>query len=257
MAVLSLMNDLQSSSEVPLFSRAVLYNAYSLGILLGILAVALNLSVAVVAAVNAALASHLSLRPEQKAPNIEVRLIFCMIVLFGTAVVSGSSFILLSIYIDYFFAICVGTLFFSGVGISILHVLELSGFHWLKRMYKTPLTASSLILSTVAFLLAVLQSTSTTWLIIPSYFFTLIYHLFADIQNIPSRPVKRSITFAFIVGLSWALCLIVPCLVNSPNLFYATLSGIVSGLEAITLITIGIVGSWKIRRRPRMNLVEA
>jgi len=250
------MNDL-SSLELELFSRLNSYSPYPLGVLLGILSVALNLAVAVVAAVNAALASHLSLRPEQKAPNIEARLTFCMIALFGTAVVSGISLILLSIKIDYFFAMCVGALFFSGVGISIHHVLELSGFHWLKRMYKTPFLASSFILSTVAFILAVAQRDETIWFIIPSCYFTLNYHLLVDFQNMPSRPGKRSITFAFILGLSWTVCSIMTCIINSPDLGYAIPFGVVSGLEAITLFSIGIVGSWKRRRRPRMNLAEA
>jgi len=85
------MNDLLPLLEVQLPPPGDSYSQYSLGILLGILAVALNLAIAVVAAVNAALASHLSLRPEQKDPNIEACLIICMIVLFGTAVISGTS----------------------------------------------------------------------------------------------------------------------------------------------------------------------
>jgi len=149
------MNDLLPLLEVQLPPPGDSYSQYSLGILLGILAVALNLAIAVVAAVNAALASHLSLRPEQKDPNIEACLLICMIVLFGTAVISGSSLILLSINIDFIFTAYVGALFLSGVGISIHHVLELCGFHWLKRMYKTPLSASSTILSIVALILAV------------------------------------------------------------------------------------------------------
>ena len=255
-AVLSLMNDLLSSLKFQLFPGEGSYSTYSLGILFGILAVVLNLTVAVVAAVNAALASHLSLRPEQKAPNIEARLIFCMIVLFGTAVVSGSSLILLSIDISHYFAFCVGALFLSGVGISILHILELFSFHWLKRVYKTPLSASSLILSTVAFIFAVSRPTSIIWLIFPYYLFTLIYHLFADFQNIPSRLSKKSITFAFVLGISWTVCSIMACLFKGPDLLYTIPSGVASGLEAITFASISIVGSWKIRRRPRMNLVE-
>ena len=150
------MNDLLSLLELQVFPGEESYSAYSLGILLGILTVALNLAVAVVAAVNAALASHLSLRPEQKAPNIEARLIFCMIALFSTAVVSGSSLILLSINIDFTFTVCVGSLFLASVVLSILQVLELIGlWHWLRHMYKAQLSALSLILSTVAFIVAV------------------------------------------------------------------------------------------------------
>ena len=256
-AVLSLINDLLSSLELELFPGGDSYSPYSLGILLGILAVALDLAVAVMAAVNAALASHLSLRPEQKAPNIQARLIFCMIVLFGTAAVSGSSLILLSINIDFPFTICVGVLFLSSVGISIHYVLELFGFNWLKRMYKTRLLASSLILSTVAFILAVARPDATMWFTIPNYYFTLTYHLLVVIQNMPSRPGKRSITSAFILCLFWTACLIVICLVKDRNLWYTIAFCIVLGLEAITLASIGIIGSWKRRKRPQMDLAEA
>jgi hypothetical protein len=104
-----------------------IYSTYSLGILLGIVAVALNLTTAVTAAVNAALACHLSLQIGQtrKRPNIEARLILCMIVLFGAAVISGGSLVLLSFNIDVSFAICVGVLFLSGVVIAIYHVYAL------------------------------------------------------------------------------------------------------------------------------------
>jgi len=250
------MNDL-SSLEVQLFPGGVFYSAYSLGILLGILAVALNLAVAVVAAVNAALASHLSLRPEQNAPNIEARLIFCMIALFSTALVSGSSLILLSINFDPSFSICVGVLFLSGVVISIHHVSELFGFHWLKRVYKTPLCASSLILSTVVFIFAVSRPNTTIWLTIPYYCFTLIYHLFADIQSMPFRPGKWSIICAFILCLYWAYCSVTTFVFQSRSPWFMMAFGVASGLEAVILASIGIVGSWKRRRRPRMNLAEA
>jgi len=249
------MNDLLSSLE--LFPGGVFYSAYSSGILLGILAVALNLAVAVVAAVNAALASHLSARPEQKAPNIEARLIFCMSVLFSTALVSGSSLILLSINFDPYFGVCVGVLFLSGVVISIHHVSELFGFHWLKRVYKTPLSASSLILSTVAFIFSFARPNTTIWLTIPYHCFTLMYHLFADIQNIPFRPGKWSIICAFILCLYWAYYSIATFFFHSRSSWFMIAFGVASGLEAIILASIVIVGSWKRRRRPRMNLAEA
>jgi hypothetical protein len=149
--------------------------------------VALNLAVAVVAAVNAALASHLSLRPEQNAPNIEARLILCMIALFDTVVISGGSLMLLSANINILFSVCVGVLFLSGVVISTYHVSEIFGSHWLKRMYKTPLSTSSLILSSLTLILALAQPDATIWFTIPNYYFVLTYQSLVDIQNMPSR----------------------------------------------------------------------
>ena len=258
------MNDLLSSLQLRLFPRGGSYSLYSLGILLGIIAVVLNLAVAVMAAVNAALASHLSLRPEQKTPNIEASLILCMVVLFSTAVISGISLILLSINIDPIFTICVGTLLFSGVGISIFHVLELFGFHWLKRMYKTPLSVVSLILSTVALILAVSRPDRTIWFIIPNYCFILTYHSLVDIQNMPYRPGRRSIDCAFILSLYWmASSMITYCLENRKlNMGYEMAFVAASGSEGGVLASIGIVASrkrssWKRRRQAQMNLAEA
>jgi len=256
-AVLSLMNDLLAKMEFELFPGGDTYSPYSLGILLGILAVALNLAVAVIAAANAALASHLSLHPRQKNVNIEERLIFCMIVLFGTAVVSGTSLVLLSINIDLFFTVCVGFLFLSGVGISLYHVLALFGCKWLERMYKTPLPASSFILSTAAVILAIARPDETMWFTIPNYYFTLTYHLLVVIQNTPSQPNRRSITCAFFLCLSWTACSTVTYAVNNQDLQYAIAFIVVSAVEAITLASIGIISIFKrrARRRPQTNLV--
>ena len=257
-AILSLMNDLLASMEFELFPGGDTYSPYSLGILLGILAVALNLAVAVIAAANAALASHLSLHPPQKSLNIEERFIFCMIVLFGIAIVSGTSLILLSINIDFFFTICVGFLFLSGVGISLYHVLAFFGCEWLGCMYKTPLPASSLVLSTVAFILAIVRPDGTMWFKIPNYYFTLTYHLLVVIQNVPSRPNRRSITCAFSLCLTWTACSAVTCVINNQNLQYSIALGVVSALEAVTLASIGIGSICKRRawRPPQTNSAE-
>jgi len=81
-AVLSLMHDiLDPEPELRPGERDSLY---SMGILLGILAVALDLIVALIAAANVAIASHLSLRSPRKKSNFESHfkwhLIFCMVV---------------------------------------------------------------------------------------------------------------------------------------------------------------------------------
>ena len=242
MAVLSLMNDLLSSPELRLLPReGDSYSLDSLRMMLGIIAVALNLSVAVMAAANAALASHLALGPEQKAPNIEAHLIFCMIVLFGTAVVLGSSLTLLSINMDPFFTLCVGAVFLSGGLFSILHTLELLGPHWVKRVYKTPLPVSSLILLKMAFIFSVAQRDATIWVTIPG-------------------------CYAFILCLYWTACSVTTLALNSQDLRHWTPFGVVSSLEAITLAFIGIGSSWERRswerrswerrRRFQMNLGE-
>ena len=217
---------------------------------------ALYLAVAVIAAVNVALASQLSLRPEQKAPNIEGRPIFCMIVLFSTAIISGISLILLSINIDLFFTMSVGTLALSSIVISIYHVSKFFDFELPKCMRKTRLSALSLILSSLTFILAVARPDVSMWLTIPNYCSILTYHSLVDTQNMPFRLGRTSIDRAFILCLLWTASSITACVYKSRNMWYAIAFGVVSGLEAITLASTG-VGSWMRRRRPRMNLAEA
>ena len=263
------MNDLLSSPEhrlLQVHERGAYYSLDSLGIFCGILAVALNLAIAVVAGVNAALASQLSLRPEQKAPNIEGRFISCMVVIFSTAAVSATSLIMLFINVDTPFTFCVGTLFLSGVVISIVHVSESFDLDWLKSMKMTPLSTSSLFLSSLTFVLAAIRPDTTIWLTIPSYCFVLTYHSLVDIQNMPYRRGKWDITFVFILCLWWMVFSFMPYVLKSGDKSYAIAFGVAAGLEAITLASIGIVGSWKRHRwmrvkrrriRSEMNLAEA
>ena len=260
MAVLFLMHDLL---DIPLLPEGDSYSLYSLGIMLGILAVALNLAVAVMAAVNAALASHFSFQPEQNPPNIEVRLIFCVLVLFGTAVVSGISLILLSININPFFAFCVGALFFSGVVISIYHVWALFGFNRLKRIGQNRLSTFSLLVSSSTCMFAIIgQPDATLWLTIPSYYFTLNYHLLVDLHDLPSRPGRRGITCAFILCLSWTAFSVVIYFRNSRDSAYAITYITLSSAEAIIFAIIGIVAcwrrqGWRRRGQSQINLAEA
>ena len=255
------MNDLLSSPEFRLLPReGYPYSLDFLGMMLGIIAVALNLSVAVMAAANAALASHLSLQPEQKAPNIEAHLIFCVIVLFGTAVVSGSSLTLLSINIDPFFTLCWSCIPFRWLVFNSPR-LGIICPHWLKRVYKTHLSVLSLILLKMAFIVSVAQRDVIIWVTIPGCHFTLNYHVLVDIRNnMPSSPSKRG--YAFILCLYWTACSVTTLALNSQDLRHRTAFGVVSGLEAITLAFIGIGSSWERRiwerrRRFQMNLGEA
>lgn len=224
------------------------------------MAVALNLAIAVVAAINTALACHLSLLPKQKPPNIEVRLILCVIVLFGAAVISGGSLILLSFNLGTVFAICVGVIFFSGVVISIHHVLTLFGFNWMRIMRSLKqLRFLSVCFSTLAFTLALtLQSDAIIWLTTLTYYFTLIYHSLVAIQNMPSLLWSRgSIIWAFTLCLSWILCSILSYVNNLGLDSFLELAFLLNGPEIIILASIGFVGIQKRQRQPQMNLAEA
>ena len=134
--------------------------------------------------------------------------------------------------------------------------LELLGPHWVKRVYKTPLPVSSLILLKMAFIVSVAQRDATIWVTIPGCYFTLNYHVLVDIRNnMPSPPGKRG--YAFILCSYWTACSVTTLALNSQDLRHWTAFGVVSGLEAITLAFIGIGCSWERRRRFQMNLGKA
>ena len=230
--------------------------------MLGIFAVALNLAVAVVAAVNATLALHLSLRPEQNPPNIEARLVFCMIALLGIAVISGSSLILLSIHIDILFTAYLGSAFVVGLLLSFCCCFELFDLNSLKRL--TPLSLLSLFLSTLAFILAVARPDTAIgiWITITSYHLTLIYHLFIVIKNNPSRPDEWSVILHCLLGSLWTFCSFWPAFFGQGSDYVLACGSLVSGLEALTFAYIGIFDKLisykrKGRRQPQRNLAEA
>jgi len=197
------MHDLVDAQK--LIPEGDTYSAYSLGILLGILAVALYLVIAIIAAANVAMASHLSLHPPRKEFIFEGRLLFCMMMQFATAVVSGGSLFLLCINIDVaFFPICVGASFISGFCILVYHVWMLFGLDCEKRMSKVmTLHIASLFLSTLACIFTLIQaSVIVVWFTTLSYYLTIMCHsLFFS-----TRFTLNHLAGAKITILSLALC---------------------------------------------------
>ncbi|KAJ3527889.1 hypothetical protein NMY22_g9611 [Coprinellus aureogranulatus] len=190
-AILSFMNDLLGGEGLgrQLFypdprnaGRLGVYTSYSLGLMLGLLAIALNLAVAATAAVNAALACHFSLHSPQKKISMEARIVFCMLVQFIASGIAGISLILLCIEFDLAFTIVAAVLFFSGIIVSAYHLVSLFGSKWFTELKGQPLNSISLVISTIAFAFDVLSPSYASWFTITIYGFTAVYHMLAVLQ---------------------------------------------------------------------------
>ncbi|KAJ2914411.1 hypothetical protein MD484_g6002, partial [Candolleomyces efflorescens] len=208
-AVLSFMNDLLSggSLQVELFPAdpskpsGKTYSTFSLGLMLGLLAIALNLTVAAIAAVNAALACHFTLnKPDKYNPTMEARITLCMLIQFMASGVAGISLILLCLNLDIPFMIVTSVLFFAGILISMYHLISLFAEEWFKELKNQPLHVVSLIISTAAFAFDVSTPTPSSWFTITTYGFTMIYHMLAVLHN-RSRKTNELPRRVFIVGV--------------------------------------------------------
>ena len=260
MAILSLMRDLYDLPGTKLDPppEGEDYSTYSMGILFGILAVALYLSVAIIASANLACASHCSFHPPQKEVNFEGRIICCMIVLLGTAIMSGGSLISLSTDIELFFAACVGLPFLSGVVISMYHILTWFGLGLttlLLRIFSTKksILTLSLTLSTMAFSFTVTVASGghTMWFTVIIYYITVTYQLLVLTQSISHKDPCWSITFTFTLCVMWLTATASSIGLNHHLSLFAMLGAGISGLETLLLACIGIFGAWKERKRRR------
>jgi len=235
------------------------YPPYFMGISLGIFAVALDLVIGIIAAANVAIASHLSLRSPRKESNFEShfewRLIFCMIMQFGVAILSGCSLFLLSLNINTPFGYYVGFPFAYGFFLLGHFVLQSFGFNPVKRMFMAPLAALSLALSALACILdAFLLNECRLGFTVFVYGFTLIYQLFIHSQRIPiENPDWRNIGASFVFCSCWMVLFIFPldCKVRGPTTIIVSAA---SGLEAILLVYIGIVGLREKWRQHRQHI---
>ncbi|RXW20198.1 hypothetical protein EST38_g5658 [Candolleomyces aberdarensis] len=205
-SVLSFMNDLLSGTSLnislfppdPIDPTRTLYSSFSLGLMLGLLAVALNLTVAAIAAVNAALACHFSLHfpEENEKPSMEARIVFCMLIQFMASGLAGISLVLLALSFDKAFTIVTATLFFAGIVISAYHLVALFGTKWWDKLKNQPLHSISLVISTCAFAFDVSTPSPSSWFTITTYGFTITYHMLAVLHNKSShgeRPRRLAI----------------------------------------------------------------
>ncbi|KAF6746885.1 hypothetical protein DFP72DRAFT_615962 [Ephemerocybe angulata] len=271
-AVLSFMNDILSSDplNVVLFPEDVrnpgrtLYSAYSLGLMLGLLAVALNLTVAAIAAVNAALACHFSIHIPIHRPTLEARVVFCMILQFIASGVAGISLVMLCYKFDLAFTIVAAVLFFAGILISGYHLVALFGSRWFTELRGQPLHSISIAVSTSAFLVDVISPSPSSWFTISTYGITITYHMLAVLHNRSSkgnRP-RRLALFAVVVMVGcWVGCVILTTFLGSQyrsheKQWESILRWVTIGLaafESVVLFTTGVFDARAMRKWRRAN----
>ncbi|KAJ2921821.1 hypothetical protein H1R20_g15274, partial [Candolleomyces eurysporus] len=280
-AVLSFMNDLLSGTSLnvslfppdPVDPSRTLYSSFSLGLMLGLLAVALNLTVAAIAAVNAALACHFSLYfpKEQEKPSMEARIVFCMLIQFMASGLAGISLVLLALSFDKAFTIVTATLFFAGIVISAYHLVALFGSRWWKKLKKQPLHSISLVVSTCAFAFDVATPSPSSWFTITTYGFTITYHMLAVLHNKSSHGEKPRRLAIFGVGLiagCWGGCVAVTVTLRHLRGHWRWDGAlmiviiVLAGLEALILVGVGVydciaLKRWKEKEQAKKSVVPA
>ncbi|TEB15520.1 hypothetical protein FA13DRAFT_1747528 [Coprinellus micaceus] len=201
-SVLSFMNDLLSNDFIaaelfrpdPVDTHRTRYTFYSLGLMLGLVAVALDIGVAAIAAVNAALACQFSISPPEFKPMMEARLLFCMIILFIAFFLSGLSLILLTVQFDSPFTVFLAVLFFACFIIAAYQPIAQFGRKWVSALRRKPrLHLFSLLASTSAFLVSVARArVPSSWYTITVYGFTLMYHIVVVMyEKSPRANIRR------------------------------------------------------------------
>ncbi|TEB31715.1 hypothetical protein FA13DRAFT_1732597 [Coprinellus micaceus] len=270
-AVLSFMNDLLSGETLrrTLFHRdegnpkVPVYSAYSLGLMLGLLAVALNLTVAAIAAVNAALACHFSLYKPDHKPPMEARIVFCMFLQFMASGLAGISLVMLCAEFDLAFMIVAAVLFFAGIAISAFHLISLFGRKWLSKVLKQPLHAVSLVLSTVAFCFEVGSPSPSSWFTIATFGTTVTFHMMAVLHAKSPRGDRPRRLYAFValvIACMWVGCVAATLAFSFPRRGWSGhlqekvsryVIASLAGVEALVLLIVGVVYWVQVARCPK------
>jgi hypothetical protein len=265
------MNDLLSGEtlKVQLFhqdeanSGRHVYSAYSLGLMLGLLAVALSLTVAGIAAVNAALACHFSVHETDYKPRMGTRVTFCMILQFMASSLTGVSLVMLCVEFDTAFTIVAAALFFSGTAISAGHLISLFGRKWLSKVMKQPLHTISLVLATVAFCFDVVSPSQKSWFTITTFGTTVTFHMMAVLHAKSPRGDRPRRLYAFValvIACMWAGCVAVTLVLRFRR--YEGRSHLqeqvsryviasLAGVEVLVLLIIGVVYCVQVARYPK------
>jgi hypothetical protein len=263
-AILAFMRDLLASPPFALELWRIdqnnpgsrLYSTYSLGLMLGLLAIALNITVAAVSAVNAAIACHFSLHTESSHKHtMRYRVVFCMILQFFSATVSGMSFILLTLNYDWTFAVVAGFLFFAGSVVAAYHLIALFGLQWFTRLRAQPLHSVSLVLCCVAFSFDISTPSRSSWFTITTFGVTVVYHMVAVLYNtspLHLHPSIAEICSVFVISMLWVGCSVTTRILSRwfegewgrANMYVVC---VLSAAEATVLFAIGVINSFILR----------
>lgn len=218
--VLAFMNDLLSGSSLrvamfpphPFEPNRTIYSAYSLGLMVGLLPIALNLAVAAIASVNAALSCHFTIHTPKYKPSMEARITLCMIIQFVASGLAGISLVLLCFKFDLAFAIITAVLFFAGILISAYHLIALFGSQWFTDLRGQPLHSISIFISLAAFVAELTCPAPSSWFTISAFGITITYHLLAVLHNRPTngdRPRRLAFFGVVFVSFCWGSCVAV------------------------------------------------
>jgi hypothetical protein len=242
------------------------YSRYSLGMLVGLLAISLSLAVGAIAAINTAIASYYSLHPRpEKFKNwnerenqsiMQNRAFLCMLVQFMAFFNSGLSLILLTAPLHWPFTIVATFLGLLAMIISAYHLHVFFEWRWLGHVQWYHFTSLTLCTSALGFDLA--TPSKTTWFTFTATGTTLATHmvfiLYAK-STAGNRPQFLAMLAAFFISIVWAGCAISTVVMSvgstrgwARSSMYIVCS--LSGAEAVLLVGIGIKNAidW-IRRR--------
>jgi hypothetical protein len=218
--------------------------------MLGLLSIALHLTVGAVAAVNAAIACHYSLDEDAGVGHtMKYRLAFCMIIQFMGAAISAISLILLTLNYDWSFAVVAGFLFLGGIAVSAYHLIELFGPKWVSRLYAQPFHLVSLALCGAAFGVDISAPSRSSWFTITTVGVTVVYHMVAVLYNTSSDPKHSSNagrSIVFLISLLWIGCSITTNLLShwfrgEWGFIKMSVVCTLSAIEATVLFVIGVI----------------
>ncbi|TEB15516.1 hypothetical protein FA13DRAFT_1721154 [Coprinellus micaceus] len=292
-AILSFMNDLLAAGSIqaelfrpdPNDPRRTKYTFYSCGVMVGLVAVALDIGVAAIAAVNAALAYASSTNTSAddvestvrhsgtRSPEMEARALFCMVLLFVSLLLSGMSLISLSIEFDPSFSVFLAILsfaIFAGIVIAAYRPVIRFGRKWMwaLRSARDDMAAFhvySLLASTVAFVVCLARPrVPSFWYAVTAYGFTILYHLVAVLHEAPSegveeRPNRLVASTVTSLAIVWVGCVVATVSIKMRSPLGPTedevlkyLIAALAGLEGL-ILAVTAAKKWKVIcvRRPR------
>jgi len=172
--------------------RSVNLTLFGRAIVTGLIALGLNLGVAVIAAMNAALASyHSSTQAESQAapklPRMRYSVLFCICGQVGAAVLTGVTLFLMSVEYDPIAGLVAGGFYVVCLLITAYYILQSWG--WKADMRTAPLVVwASVLTSTVAFGLAMAHRWLDAYIISCAFAVTLVFHLMVIVL----KPIQLS-----------------------------------------------------------------
>ncbi|KAJ3535955.1 hypothetical protein NMY22_g6251 [Coprinellus aureogranulatus] len=259
-AVISFMNDLLSGDDLnvqlfypdPTDTEGKIYSTYSVGIMLGLIGVVLNLTVAAIVALNAALAYHFTVNTPARKASIEKRIVFLMLLQFIAALYSGISLVLLCIRFDLSFTIVAAIFFLSAIIISAYDLIWVFGSQWLSVLTAHPQHLFSLFFSTAAFAFEIVNPSPASMFIISTYAITLMFHVMTALHNSSlsqAIPRRRALFAVVAIAVLWAGCVVATWTLRYRRPEGGTgvreevkrlVSVVLAGVEALILLGTGI-----------------